>query len=186
MRNLRAVVVLVVLGLLAGMSATVQAQAGPRIGVFDSQRIIQETADGQRVQARINAAQSSKQAELQAKEEAITGLRTQMTQQALSLSPDRRQEIDLEIQHKLLDLENSSNLANKEMQLELSRAQREFNDRLLVAVESFGRDEGFDLLLEYGVIAWAGPSIDVTTALIDRIDAMYPAVATTEAAPATP
>jgi len=184
MRNLRAVVVLVVLGFLAGMSATAQAQAGPRIGVFDSQRIIQETADGQRVQAKINAAQTTKQAELQAKEAAITELRTQLTQQALSLSPERRQEIELDIQHKLLDLENASSLANKEMQLELSRAQREFNDRLLVAVEAFGRDEGFDLLLEYGVIAWAGPSIDVTTALIDRIDAMYPPVGA--AAPATP
>ena len=135
------------------------------------------------MQARINGAQNSKQKELQAKEEVITGLRTQLTQQSLSLSPDRRNELELEIQHKLLELENSGNLANKEMQLELARAQREFNERLLEAVDAFGRDEGFDLLLEYGVIAWAGESIDVTTALIDRIDSMYPPV---EPAPATP
>ena len=51
---------------------------------------------------------------------------------------------------------------------------REFQDKLIVAIEPFGKDEGFSLILDRSQIAWADAAIDVTAALVDRFNKMFP------------
>jgi outer membrane protein len=150
-----------------------QAQ-GMKIGVFDPARISQETREGLRVQDKLEAIRDEKQAEISSKEEKIKELQSQLQQQSLSLSADRRASMQLDIQKKLLDLENASNMASRELQLELNGAQQRFNELLVQGVESFGRKEGFDMLLDATLIAWNNESLDVTTALIDHFDQMFP------------
>ncbi len=81
------------------------------------------------------------------------------------------------IERKKLEIENARTLASQELQLEFANAQGKFNEMLLAGVEEFGRSQGFDLILDTTAVAWAGEKIDVTTALIDRVDEMFPATA---------
>jgi outer membrane protein len=171
MRKLALFSLIVALGLVWGVPA--QAQ-GMKLGVFDPGRLSQETKEGLRVQAQLEAIRDQKQAEISSKEQEIKDLQNQLQQQSLSLSADRRASMELDIQKKLMDLENASNMATRELQLELNGAQQRFNELLVQGVESFGRKEGFDLLLDATLIAWANESLDVTTALIDHFDQMFP------------
>ena len=50
-----------------------------------------------------------------------------------------------------------------------------FNELLLVTIDQFGRDEGFDVLLDSGVVAWSTGALDVTSALIDMVNEKLPA-----------
>ncbi len=75
-----------------------------------------------------------------------------------------------------LELQNTRAAGHQE-QLEFNDAQQKFNDVLIRGINEFGKNEGFDLILDMGAVAWAGQTIDVTTAIIDIFDSMFPAAA---------
>ncbi len=147
------------------------------IGIFDPQRVSSETAEGKRVQAELTAIRDRMQGEIQAKEQLIGDLQQQLNQQALSLSPEKKNSLQLDIQRKLLDLNNANEIASRELQLEVGAAQARFNEKLMVVVETVGREEGFDVIFDRSLVAWASASISVTTRIIDSFDKMFPAKA---------
>jgi len=175
---MRKTIPIVVTAILVAVGvAHAQPAAPPKIGVFDAARISEETDEGKRIQQSLTRFRDTKQAEISAKETEVADLQNQLNTQALSLSPERRSTLEKEIQRKVLDLNQARAAASREMQLEVGEAQTRFQDQLLAVVESFGRDEGFDLILERGLVAFAAPTIDVTTALVDRFNRMVPAQA---------
>jgi len=155
--------------LLAGYGAAL-AQATLKVGVFDPQRVSEETEEGKKVQAELTALRDKKQAEITAKEKELTELQNQITAQALSVSADKRSSVEKEIQKRALELQQSREAARNEMQLELASAQNKFQDRLLAVVEQFGREEEFTLILDRSMAAYAAAGIDVTTAIVNRFN----------------
>lgn len=173
---------------LAAAGGFVRAQPAPetRIGVFDAARLSDETDEGKSIGAQLTALQEKKRAELAAKQKEIGELQNQLTTQALSLSPDRRTQMEKDINLKSLELQQLQQKAQNEMQMELQEAQAKFNEKLIVVIEGFGKDEGFSLLLEKGLVAYHAPSVDVTTALVDRFNATFKAAKPAEKAPEKP
>jgi len=159
---------------LVAAGSTAQAQSGLKAAVFDPQRVSLETKEGKRLQEDLNTLRDQKQSEIQGKEADVTSLRQQLSQQALSLSVERRTGLEMEIQRKTLELQNANELASQELQLELNNAMSRFNEMLLIGVEQFGREEGFDIIFDRSLVAYAADSLDVTTAIIDRFDEMFP------------
>jgi len=171
-RSILAVVTALVLGALAPAA---WAQASIKIGVFDSQRISEETIEGKRIQTELGALRDAKQQAISGQELVIGELQQRLSQQGLSLSAETRASLELDIQRRALALNTARDLATRELQLEVGAAEARFNEKLGVVVNRFGQDEGFALLLELGVTAWAANSVDVTTAIIDLFDRLYPA-----------
>jgi len=176
MQSLKRITVTVLaLAVLLALAPSASAQAPTRIGVFDSQRISEETAEGQKLQAYLGALQDEKRKAIEERERAIDDLQQRLAQQGLSLSADTRIGLELDIQRRVLEVNNMKDLAGQELQLEVAAAEAGFNEKLRVAVMQFGRDEGFAVMFEASTVAYAANSIDVTTALIDIFDKMYPA-----------
>jgi Skp family chaperone for outer membrane proteins len=155
------------------LAPAVQAQAPSKIGVFDSQRISEETAEGKKLQTMLGAMRDEKQSEINSKEQAIEDLQQRLSQQGLSLSAETRMGLEVDIQRRMLEVNTLKELATQQLQLEVAAAEASFNEKLRNVVIQFGRDEGFTLLLEASTVAWAANSADVTTALIDIFDRMY-------------
>lgn len=176
---------LALLALATWVSGAVLAQEAPavKIGVFDAARVSEETAEGKRVQAKLSAFRDKKQAEVAAKEKEVADLQGQLTSQALSLSVEKRSALEKDVQRKLLEVNQAREAAQREMQMELAEAQNGFNEQLVMAVESLGRDEGFTLILERSVAVFASPAVDVTTSLVDRFNRMFPSKAEPAAKP---
>jgi outer membrane protein len=163
---------------LAGLTVlaagpAVRAQTA-KIGVFDAQRVSEETEEGKRVQVELTTFRDGKQKEISAKQEAISELQKQLSQQALSLSAERRTALEKDIQKHMLELQTLTDAAGRELQLEVAAAQSGFQAKLEAAVASFAKDQGFDLILDRGMIVWMNPSVDVTTAIVDRFNGMFP------------
>jgi Skp family chaperone for outer membrane proteins len=163
--------------ILVALIAGSQVQAQSKVGVFDSQRVSEETAEGRKVQNELSTLRDAKQSEIAGMEQALADLQQRLNQQGLSLSPDTRMALELDIQRRGLELNNAKDLATRELQLEVAAAEARFNEKLRVVVEQFGRDEGFDILFEISATAWSSSSVDITTALIDVFDKMFPAAA---------
>jgi len=178
----RIVFAVVAISWLAAGAAQAQSM---KIAVFDPQRVSEETAEGKRIKAQLEGFQQAKQQELAAIQTEVQGMRKQLTEQALSLSADRKSKLEKDIQRKMMELQSAEESANREFQLEISEAQQRFQGQLLQVIDQFGRDEGFDLILDAGSVAFASPAIDVTTAIVDRFDRAHPAGGAEPAAPAT-
>ena len=153
------------------------AQVGAKFGVFDAQRVSEETTEGRAVQDRLTTFRNVKQAELTALETVLSEQQNQLTSQALSLSSERRSSLEKEIQRGALELNQKRETAAREMQLEVNDAQSEFQDKLLAVINQFGEEEGFDMILEASLVAYTKPTHDVTTALIDRFNRAFPLAA---------
>jgi outer membrane protein len=178
----RIVCLVIVVALAAAGAARAQAVAPSKIGVFDAQRVSEETAEGKKVQVRLTAFSEKKRAEISGKEREAQDLQEKLNAQALSLSPEKRSGMEKDLQRKMLELNQARESAQREMQLEVSEAESAFREKLLAAVESFGRDEGFAMVLERGAAIYVHPSSDVTTAIVDRFNKMFPVQPETPAA----
>jgi outer membrane protein len=181
---------------LAAAFAAAWAQAPPalKVGVFDANRVSEETDEGKRIAAKLSAFGDKKKSELVTKEKEIADLRAQLDSQNLSLSPEKQQQMQKDVQKKGLELQQAQEAARNEFQIEVSEAQNKFQEQLIRVISQFGRDEGFTLVLERstGGVAFASESIDVTTAIVDKFNEMVkapadaPAAAKPPAAPVPP
>ena len=148
------------------------ALAQTKIGVFDPQRVSEETVEGKRIQDELAKMRDSKQAEIQTKRSRIEQLAKQLEEEALTLSQEKRTALEVQIQRLRLDLENATQLATQELQLEISAAQANFNERLNLAVQQYGKSQGFDLILDTSIVAFMSSAVDVTTGIIDIFDSL--------------
>ena len=175
MKNLmRASLILMVLGLMVAGSSVAQAQE-LRVGVFDPQRVSEETSLGKQLQAELGAFQAAKQKDIDDKRIQVEQMQEQLRTQELSLSSATRTKMEKDIQRRILFLEAAQETATREMQLELAAAKMLFEEKLLIAVQEFGKSERFSLILDRSLVAWADKSVDVTGALVDVFNRMFPA-----------
>jgi outer membrane protein len=172
--------------MLVAATAVAWAQTAPalKVGIFDANRVSEETDEGKRIAAKLSAFGEKKKAELAAKEKEISDLRAQLDSQNLSLSPEKTQQMQKDVQKKTLELQQAQEAARSEFQIEVSEAQNKFQEQLIRVINQFGRDEGFTLVLERstGGVAFASESIDITTAIVDKFNELVKAPA--DAAPA--
>ena len=179
----RVITILVTVLAAATAGAWAQSATGLRIGVFDANRVSEETEEGKRIAAKLSALGDKKKAELGMKEKDLADLRAQLESQNLSLSSEKQQQLQKEVQRKGLELQQAQEAARNEFQMEVADAQNRFQDQLIRVITQFGRDEGFTLVIERstGGVAFASESIDVTTAIVDKFNELVKPAA--EAAP---
>ncbi len=166
-----------ILTIVAALALAAQASAWAqtpvlKVGVFDANRVSEETNEGKRIAAKLSAFGDKKKADLAAKEKEIADLRAQLDSQNLSLSPEKLTQMQKDVQKKGLELQQAQEAARNEFQIEVSDAQNKFQEQLIRVITQFGRDEGFTLVLERttGGVAFAAESIDVTTAIVDKFN----------------
>ena len=173
-RAIRLCGILVATLTLAAAAPGITAQDGWKIGVFDPQRVSEETTEGKRIQALLTDVRQQRQNEIEQETNRIAELQQQLEQQGLSLSEERRTTLEIDIQRRLLELNSRKDIATRGFQLEIAAAEARFNEKLRSVINEFARSQGFTLIFEAGAVAFASPQVDITTAIIDLFDRMYP------------
>ena len=77
----------------------------------------------------------------------------------------------------MLELETRREMLTKGFQLEIAAAEARFNEKLRTVINQFARDQEFSVILERGAVAYSAASVDITTAVIDLFNRMYPGAA---------
>jgi outer membrane protein len=160
--------VVAALALLAG-SVPAEAQAF-KIGVFDAEKISQETAEGARIQARLNALQSAKREEIEALRKELDELQQEFLATSTSLSEEKRKEMGLKIQRKQVELEGLQKSANQELQIEVESAQVQWQRRILEIVADYGKKNGYTLILPVEVVPYYSEAVDITEEIAKVVD----------------
>lgn len=174
MKRILSILAAILVAATAPTPTWAQSASALKIGVFDANRVSEETDEGKKIAAKLSAFGEKKKAELAAKDKEINDLRAQLESQNLSLSPEKLQQMQKDVQRKGLELQQAQEAARSEFQIEVSEAQNKFQDQLIRVINQFGRDEGFTLVLERstGGVAFASESVDVTTAIVDMFNKM--------------
>ena len=108
----------------------------------------EETDEGKRIAAKLSAFGDKKKAEARGEGEGDRRPPRQLDSQNLSLSPEKQQQMQKDVQKKGLELQQAQEAARNEFQIEVSEAQNKFQEQLIRVINQFGRDEGFTLVLE--------------------------------------
>ena len=177
-RSRRFGLALLMIGWVLAMLPSVHGQTSSlKLGVFDPQRVSEETIEGKRIQAVLTEIRTKTEKGIEDQTTRLAELQQQLEQQGLSLSEERRATLEIEVQQRLLELNNSKDIATRGFQLQIQLAEARFNEKLRNVINEFARNEGFTVILESGSVAFAASTIDVTTAVIDLFDKMHPASA---------
>ena len=166
-----------------------QAEAPSRIGVFDPEKLWRETEVGKRYNQDLSEARDRLQAGISKKEQEIDALVDKLRQQQASLSEDKAQQMQKDIQGKRVELNRMNEDATNEMKQHLNEVQGRFQKMLIEALQAFGREKNFALILNLAVVDYNAPQIDITTELIARFNEMHkapPAAAGKTPAPRKP
>lgn len=155
------------------LSTQVSAQTeGLKVGIFNADRILQESQAGQQALAQFNQLSSQRLEEFQAQQTEMDGLR----QQLLAAPPGSAQagQLNRQLEDKTLMMQR----LQQDVQNELAQRQDELTgvitQRIAQIIEELGDEESFSMiinLVQSGIVYYAVDSLDITDMIIARLDA---------------
>jgi outer membrane protein len=162
-----------ILGLAVGGSAeTLSAQANrapdARIAVVNTQRLTTETADGKAGLAKIQSLQQQKTTELRAKQQALEATRQQIakTTDSAALAQLQRQEVQ-----ERADFERAAAQAQADIQNLQRQLNADLQGKLKAVVADLMKSGDIQLVLPSEAVIWAAPGVDMTDAVLTRLNA---------------
>jgi outer membrane protein len=161
------------IGCLLLLLAATPAFSQIKVGVFDSQRLSEETEQGKKFQAELDAFRNKVASEIEAKEKEIKNLEDQLKAQELSLSEEKRAALQKEIQKKYLDIQRMRDDASRDFQSELLEVQKKFQDELLQIVAEIGREQGYTIIFEKIQVIYFSGVVDITNDIITKFNEAY-------------
>lgn len=159
---------------LAGLAGPASAQEGNKLGMINSQEILEKSVEGKRVLTQFQAADKKYADGIARIDDAIKQLQNRLSAQRLTLTVEAASGIQADIQKKQTERQRAIEDATKGMQelqaTTLDMIQRE----LMPIIEQVRTEKGLDLLFD---LAKAGtvyyvPSIDLTDEIVRRYDAL--------------
>jgi len=158
--------------LLRPSMAAAQGEA-LKIGVFDPEALWKQTEVGKKYNSDLSAARDRLQAQIDKKTEDVEALKSRLRQQQQSLSEDKITEMKKDIIGKQTELERLNEDATKEMKYQLGELQGRFQEMILKTLDTFGKEKGFSLILNRGVVDFSANGIDISQDLIAKFNEMH-------------
>ncbi len=165
-----AVVVATLLTVMAGVVQAAEA-AAMKVAVVDSRRAIGET---ETAKARIKALEAQLKPEadvLQKLGEELQALDAKARKDGEVMAEAERSRLAKELEDKKIDYQFRLQKLQKSQQDALQELFSEMEPRITAALKSLVESEGYSLVLERGQVIWAGPSLDITARVVERLNA---------------
>jgi outer membrane protein len=149
------------------------SQQAFKIGVVNSQDVLEKSAEGKRVMAQIQDKDKQNQDRLSALDEEIRNLETRLNTQRLTLTNEAMMQLTSDLEKKRTERKRYAEDSLREMQEFTGRLFQRVQNELLPIIEQLGKDRNLDLIFDLarsGAI-YFNPTIDLTQEVITRYDA---------------
>ena len=155
---------------LAGLGS---AFAQQKIGVINSQEVLEKSAEGKKVIARIQERDKQYQAEIAKLDEDIRQLSVKLNTQKLTLTEESVASMTAELEKKQTDRKRRAEDAYAGMEDFSKRLFKRLTDEIIPIVSQIGRERNLEVIFDLGKagVAWVNPAIDVTADVIKKYDA---------------
>lgn len=180
----RSLIVLMSLVAMAGTAQIAAAQASGKIGVVNTDRLLQESPQFRAAQEALNNEFAPDLREIQAMGQALNAKQEKLRKDAATMSAAQRAAAEAELNEGAIDFEarqkKTQDRANAREEEEMTKVRR----AVLEEVQKYARANGFSIILSAGVL-YADNSMDVTAPILEALKNAKPAAAA-PARPATP
>lgn len=165
-------------GWILGLGGGPAWGADLRIGVVDTQRVLDESRVGQQIKAELEAHVKSRQQIIDLEEAELKRMQEEIQQKAGILSQEALQAKEAAFQRKLGEYQRKVIQLQQEVETKKAEKIREFNEHLLEATREVARARGLDLVLardpETSAVLYVLPALDITEAVIQAMDRKLP------------
>jgi len=164
---------LLLLSLFVAAGSLSFAQQSPKLGVINSQDVLERAAEGKKVIARLQDKDKSNQAILTKFDEEIRQLETKINTQRLTLAEEALYNMNADLQKKQTDRKRVAEDAVRDFQDLQVKLFQKVQSELIPIIEALGKEKGIDLILDLvksGAVYY-NPVIDLTEDVIKRYDA---------------
>lgn len=166
-------IVLIPLVVLAILVTLGYSQQAVKIGVVNSQDVLEKSAEGKRVMAQIQDKDKQNQSRLGTLDEDIRNLETRINTQRLTLTNEAMMQLSSDLEKKRTERKRFAEDSLREMQEFTGRLFQRVQTELLPIIEQVGNDKNLDIILDLarsGAI-YFNPTIDLTQEVITKYDA---------------
>lgn len=166
--------VLLIAGSSGGIVSAQDAATPTRIGVIDVRRLVSDSNTGQEVLQELEALRDSKSSELQGLSQELEGLQTQITEGRLSLSQERLNELNRELEDKSTAYRRKVQDAEQEMQQAQVRRLGAIEQEVLPLIQQIGAEQQFAVILSItdGGVVYAPDQVNITGMVVQRYNQM--------------
>jgi Skp family chaperone for outer membrane proteins len=166
-------IVLIPLVVLAILVTLGYSQQAVKIGVVNSQDVLEKSAEGKRVMAQIQDKDKQNQSRLGTLDEEIRKLETRINTQRLTLTNEAMMQLSSDLEKKRTERKRFGEDSLREMQEFTGRLFQRVQTELLPIIEQVGKDKNLGIILDLarsGAI-YFNPMIDLTQEVITKYDA---------------
>jgi Skp family chaperone for outer membrane proteins len=157
---------------LSFVSAGFAQQTG-KIGVINSQMVLEKAAEGKRVISQLQDRDKKSQGDLSRLDNEIKALETKLSTQRLTLTEEAAIQINSDLEKKRTDQKRLSEDAVRELQELQYRLFNKVQGELIPIIEGLGKEKGMDVIFDLAKsgAVYFNPVIDMTDEVIRRYDA---------------
>ncbi len=157
-----------------GLAGVALAQQGSgKIGMINSQEVLEKSAEGKKAIAQIQAADKRYTDQITSLDDQIKQLQNRLQAQRLTLTAEAAAGIQADIQKKQTDRQRSVEDASQAMQQLQGNLLSKIQADLMPLVEKLRADKNLDMIFDLtksGTV-YFNPALDLTAELIQRYDA---------------
>ncbi|HSF44188.1 MAG TPA: OmpH family outer membrane protein [Thermoanaerobaculia bacterium] len=154
--------------------------AGPiKIAVIDTEKILLSSQTGKKALADLKKLQEQKEGEIRTKAQELKDLQTKISEGRLSLAQDKLADLGKQYEEKEINLRRFQDDATRELNKKRDEILGQIDQRVMPVINQAGKEMGYTLIFrkfESGLI-YADEAIDITNAIIQRLDGAAPAAA---------
>jgi outer membrane protein len=164
------IAVFIVLAL--GLAAPVFGQQAIKVGLVNSQRAFETSAEGKKAAAQLQERDNKIKSDLARMDNELKQLQTKLSAQRLTMSADALLQLQAEIDKKTTAQKRYQEDATRDIQkLQYDIVQRVRGDMVSV-VETIAKEKGLDLVLDLGSsgVVYFNKTIEITDDVIKRYD----------------
>jgi Skp family chaperone for outer membrane proteins len=164
-----------ILAVVPRVSAQTIIPSTATVAFVSGQRLSNETVEGRAGQARVQNLQRQRAADLQAKQQALAAIRKQLAEARTEVDRARLQQQELQQQS---DFERAATQAQVEFQALQRQIAGELKPKLEAAIADVVAGSNVQVVLSAETaVMWAAPGLDLTAAVIEKMDARTAAAA---------
>lgn len=149
------------------------AQQNLKIGVVNSQEVLEKSAEGKKVMAQIQSRDSKAQADIAKLDEDIRNLETRLNTQRLTLTQEALLNMQSDLERKRTERKRFAEDQVRDMNELTARLFQRIQDELLPIIEELGKERELDIIFDLGRSGaiYFNPTIDLTAEVIQKYDA---------------
>ena len=151
-------------------SAATAAGPAPKIAVVDMQRVLEEVPEGKKAKAALTKLRDSRQKDVDRRKGELQALKEQFESQGLLLNEQKRQEMQAQLQAKLIELQKLVVEHEREVQQQNLQLMQSVIPAVQAIVQKIATEEGFLLVMvNTGQnLLFFDPKIDITNQVLRR------------------